>query len=101
MQTWTQNHICSAPPDVFGTKGPEIFDITFDFEDIQHMFYLKKLGIEMVRLWCMMQTFDSIVLNKKIRYLDPVAICEAKHTSPKWMKDDDDYLKSFETKRQN
>ena len=33
MQTWTQNHICSAPPDVFGTKGPEIFDITFDFED--------------------------------------------------------------------
>jgi len=22
-------------PDVFGTKGPEIFDITFDFEDIQ------------------------------------------------------------------
>jgi len=88
-------------PDVFGTKGPEIFDITFDFEDIQHMFYLKKLGIEMVRLWCMMQTFDSIVLNKKIRYLDPAAICEAKHTSPKWMKDDDDYLKSFETKRQN
>jgi len=30
-------------PDVFGTKGPEIFDITFDFEDIQHMFYLKKV----------------------------------------------------------
>ena len=48
-----------------------------------------------------MQTFDSIVLNKKIRYLDPAAICEAKHASPKWMKDDDDHLKSFETKRQN
>ena len=40
-------------PDVFGTKGPEIFDIMFDFEDIQQMFHLKELGIEMVRLWCM------------------------------------------------
>jgi len=24
-----------------------------DFEDIQDMFHLKELGIEMVRLWCM------------------------------------------------
>ena len=40
-------------PDVFGTKGTEIFDITFDFEDIQQMFRLKEHGIEMVRLWCM------------------------------------------------
>ena len=40
-------------PDVFGTKGPEIFDITFDFEDIQQIFRLKELGIEMIRLWCM------------------------------------------------
>ena len=46
-----------------------------------------------------MQTFDGIILKKKVRYLDPAAICEAKHASPKWMKDDDDHLKSFETKK--
>ena len=46
-----------------------------------------------------MQTFDSIVLNKKIRYLDPAAICEGKHALLKLMKDDDDHLKSFETKK--
>ena len=39
-------------PDVFGVKGPQINDITFDFEDIHEMFRLKELGIEMVRLWC-------------------------------------------------
>ena len=46
-----------------------------------------------------MQIFDGIILKKKVRYLDPTAICEAKHASPKWMKDDDDHLKSFETKK--
>ena len=40
-------------PDVFGLMGQQIFDITFDFEDIQHMFHLQELGIEMVQLWCM------------------------------------------------
>ena len=40
-------------PDVFGPKGLGIFDVMFDFVDIQHMFRLKELGIEMVRLWCM------------------------------------------------
>ena len=39
--------------DVFGLKGPQINDISFDFEDIQQMFRLSQLGIEMVRLWCM------------------------------------------------
>ena len=29
----------------------------------------------------------------------PTAICEAKHASPKWMNDDEDHLKSFETKK--
>ena len=38
---------------VFGVKGPQVSDITFDFEDIQHMFRLTQLGIEMVRPWCM------------------------------------------------
>ena len=46
-----------------------------------------------------MQTFEGIILNKKVRYLDPATICEAKHASPKWMKDDDEHLKSFETKK--
>ena len=46
-----------------------------------------------------MQTFDGIILKKKVRYLDPAVICEAKHASPKWMNDDDDHLKSFETKK--
>ena len=39
--------------DVFGLKGPQINDITFDFEDIQQMFCLSQHGIEMLRLWCM------------------------------------------------
>jgi hypothetical protein len=37
-------------PDVFGLKRQRIFDITFDFEDIQYMFRLQQLGIQMVRL---------------------------------------------------
>jgi hypothetical protein len=41
-----------APHDseVFGVKGPQIHDITFDFEDIQNMLCLKELG-QMVRLY--------------------------------------------------
>jgi len=35
-------------PDVFGVKGPQTYDITFDFADIQHMFRLQELGVEMV-----------------------------------------------------
>ena len=46
-----------------------------------------------------MQTMDAIICNFKVRYLDPVAICESLHAGPKWMKDDDDYLKPFETKK--
>ena len=43
----------------------------------------------------MMQTLDAIIINAKVRYLDPVAICESLHAGPKWMKDDDDHLKPF------
>jgi hypothetical protein len=46
------------------------------------------------------QTMDAIILQKKVRYLDPVAICEARHAGPKWMKDDDDFLKPFATKKE-
>ena len=45
-----------------------------------------------------MQTMDAIICNFKVRYLDPVAICESLHAGPKWMKDDDDHLKQFEKK---
>ena len=41
---------------------------------------------------------DVILINAKVRYLDPVAICESRLTGPKWMKQDDDHLKPFETK---
>jgi hypothetical protein len=47
-----------------------------------------------------MQTMDAIILKKNVRYLDPVAICEGRHAGPKWMKDDDDYLKPCATKKE-
>jgi hypothetical protein len=41
-------------PDIFGPKDPKgVTDIMFDFEDIQNIFFLKELSIEMVRLRCM------------------------------------------------
>ena len=46
-----------------------------------------------------MQTMDAIICNFKVWYLDPVVICKSLHAGPKWMKDDDDCLKSFETKK--
>ena len=45
-----------------------------------------------------MQTYDAIIIKKKVWYLDPAAIGEAAHASPKWMPDTDDYLKPFPTK---
>jgi hypothetical protein len=47
-----------------------------------------------------MQTMDAITLKKKVWYLDPIAICEVRHAKLKWMKDDDDYLKPFATKKE-
>ena len=41
---------------------------------------------------------DAIICNFKVRYLDPVAICQSLHVGPKWMKGDEDHLKQFETK---
>jgi hypothetical protein len=38
---------------------------------------------------------DAIILKEKVRYIDPIAICEARHARPKWMKDDDDYLNVY------
>ena len=38
-----------------------------------------------------MQTYDAIILKRKVWYLDPTAICESAHASPLWMKDDDNH----------
>ena len=38
------------PPEIFGLLTVGITDIMFDFEDIQEMFRLKEINIEMVRL---------------------------------------------------
>jgi len=46
------------------------------------------------------QTYDAIILKRKVRYLDPTAICESTNTSLLWMKDDDDHLKTFKTKKE-
>jgi len=43
---------------------------------------------------------DAIILKKKVQYFDPVAICEARHAGPKWMKDDDDHLNPLATKKE-
>ena len=48
-----------------------------------------------------MQMMDAIILNQKFQYLYPIVICESRHTAPKWMKDDDNYLSPFETKKKN
>jgi hypothetical protein len=45
---WAQYNL-----DIFGAKDKGVTDIMFDFKDIQNMFHLKELRIEMVRLWCM------------------------------------------------
>ena len=47
-----------------------------------------------------MQIMDDIILKKKVWYLDPIAICEARHAGQKWMKDDDGHLKPFATKKE-
>ena len=47
-----------------------------------------------------MQTYDPIILNRKVQYLDPAEICEARHASSKWMKDNDDNLMPFKTKKE-
>ena len=41
------------PSDIFGSLTEGITDIMFDFEDIQEMFRLKEINVEMIRLWCM------------------------------------------------
>ena len=47
-----------------------------------------------------MQTNDAEVVNSKIRYLDPLAICEARHAGPSTCKDDDNMLKQCKTHKE-
>ena len=46
------------------------------------------------------QTTDAIILNKKVWYLDPVVACESLHAGPRWMNDDDDFLKPFKARKE-
>jgi hypothetical protein len=41
MYTWLKTIYAPHHPDVFGLKEQQIFDIIFDFEDIQHVFRLQ------------------------------------------------------------
>ena len=41
-----------------------------------------------------MQTSDAYVLGRRIKYLDPLAICEAKHSGPNTWKEDHDLFKN-------
>jgi hypothetical protein len=47
-----------------------------------------------------LQIRDAIILKENIWYLDLVAICESLHAGPRWMKDDDDFLKPFKTRKE-
>ena len=44
---------------------------------------------------------DDIILKKKVWYLDPIAICVARHAGQKWMKDDDGHLKPLRQRRKS
>ena len=41
-----------------------------------------------------MQTSDAYILGRRIKYLDPLAICEAKHNGPNTWKEDHDLFKN-------
>ena len=47
-----------------------------------------------------MQTSDAYVLGRRIKYLDPLAICEAKHSGPNTWKEDHDLFKNCKTHAQ-
>jgi len=47
-----------------------------------------------------MQTSDAYVLGRRIKYLDPLAICEAKHSGPNTWKEDHDLFKNCKTPAQ-
>ena len=47
-----------------------------------------------------MQTSDAYVLGRRIKYLDPLAICEAKHNGPNTWKEDHDLFKNCKTPAQ-
>ena len=47
-----------------------------------------------------MQTSDAYILGRRFKYLDPLAICEAKHHGPNTWKDDHDLFKNYKTPAQ-
>ena len=44
-----------------------------------------------------MQTSDAYILGRRIKYLDPLAICEAKHNGPNTWKENHDIFKNCQT----
>jgi len=51
-------------------------------------------------LFYRMQTSDAYVLGRRIKYLDPLAICESRHNRPNTWKKDHDAFKNCETSAQ-
>ena len=47
-----------------------------------------------------MQTSDAYILGRRIKYLDPLAICEANHHGPNMWKEDYDLFKNCKTPAQ-
>jgi hypothetical protein len=43
-----------------------------------------------------MQTYDAIITAERIRYLDPIAICEGSHARPSKWADDNEALEKCE-----
>jgi len=46
------------------------------------------------------ETSDAYILGRRIKYLDPLAICEAKHHGPNTWKEDHDLFKNCKTPAQ-
>ena len=103
-----------APHDleVFGLKGNDIHDIMFDCLDIQNMFRLKELALKWLDsgacisnllayiLFYMMQTCDAFIVGERIKYADPLAICEARHKVPNMWENNYDVFKHCETPKE-
>ena len=53
MQTQAQLMWAQYTWDVFRPKFDDSADVSYDFQDIQDMFCLKELDLNIVRLWCM------------------------------------------------
>jgi len=51
-------------------------------------------------LFYMMQTCDAFIVGERIKYADPLAICEARHTVPNMWENNYDVFKHCETPKE-